>query len=122
MAAAAVWGLGGGIWSVMWSTSVQTQVPGQVLNRIHAYEVAGSLAMMPVGQALAGPAAELFGGRTVLLAGGFLMVGVSGALLAVPAVRNLRAVTSKPAPAPRAAGGPRRVADPVPEAGPGTGA
>ncbi|EPD94463.1 MFS transporter [Streptomyces albus] len=105
MTAAAVWGLGGGVWSVMWATSVQTQVPGAVLNRIHAYEVAGSLAMMPVGQALAGPAAQLLGGRTVLLAGGFIMVGIGAALLSVPAIRNLRAVTA-PGLAPARAGTP----------------
>ncbi|MBO8199218.1 MFS transporter [Streptomyces smyrnaeus] len=100
MAAAAMWGVGGGIWSVMWATSVQTQVPGQILNRIHAYEVAGSLAMMPVGQALAGPAAQLLGGRTVLLAGGVIMVGISAALLSVPAIRDLRAVTTRAGAAP----------------------
>ncbi|MFD1046620.1 MFS transporter, partial [Kibdelosporangium lantanae] len=46
-------------WAVMWATSVQTHVPHGVLNRVHAYEVAGSLAMMPVGQVVAGPAAAL---------------------------------------------------------------
>ncbi|MGY1438107.1 MFS transporter [Streptomyces reniochalinae] len=116
MAAAAVWGLGGGVWAVMWATSVQTQVPGEILNRIHAYEVAGSLAMMPVGQALAGPAAQLFGGRTVLLAGGFVMIGVSAALLAVPAIRNLRSVTPGTALA-SSAGGARTAPDHVPDRG-----
>ncbi|XTP09184.1 MFS transporter [Streptomyces albus subsp. chlorinus] len=111
MTAAFVWGVGGGVWSVMWATSVQTQVPGEILNRIHAYEVAGSLAMMPVGQALAGPAAHLLGGRTVLVAGGVIMVGVSTALLSVPAIRDLRAVTA-PAPA-SSRGGPRESPDRV---------
>ncbi|MGV9572087.1 MFS transporter [Streptomyces nigra] len=60
-AGAAVAGVGMAFWSVMWATSVQTQVPADVLNRIHAYDVAGSLAMMPVGQSLAGPAAGVFG-------------------------------------------------------------
>ncbi|MFE9330884.1 hypothetical protein [Streptomyces sp. NPDC006925] len=54
--------------------------------------MAGSLAMMPAGQALAGPAAQLLGARTVLLAGGVIMIGISAALLSVPAVRTLRAV------------------------------
>lgn len=96
MAGAAVSGAGLGFWGVMWATSVQTQVPGPVLNRIHAYEVAGSLAMMPVGQALAGPAAALFGARTVLLAGAAMALVACGALLAVPAIRNLRSVTARP--------------------------
>jgi MFS family permease len=83
-------GAGMGFWSVMWATSILTQVPGPVLSRLHAYEVAGSVAMLPVGQALAGPAAALFGARTVLLAGGALALVVVAALVSVPAIRGLR--------------------------------
>ncbi|MEU1462090.1 MFS transporter [Streptomyces sp. NPDC005727] len=88
-AGAAVAGAGLSFWGVMWATTVQTQVPGDVLNRIHAYDVAGSLAMMPVGQALAGPAAAALGaGRVLLIAGGVSLL-VATALLSVPAVRDL---------------------------------
>lgn len=83
-------GAGLGFWGVMWATSIQTQVPGPVLSRLHAYEVAGSMAMLPVGQSLAGPAAALFGARTVLLAGGAMVLVVVAALLSVPAIRGLR--------------------------------
>ncbi|QNS03059.1 MFS transporter [Streptomyces xanthii] len=89
MAGCAVAGAGQSFWGVMWATSVQTQVPREVLNRIHAYDVAGSLAMAPVGQALAGPAAGLFGTHHVLLAGGAVTVLVAAMLLAVPAIRGL---------------------------------
>ncbi|MFF0779808.1 MFS transporter [Streptomyces sp. NPDC003720] len=86
---AAVAGAGLSFWGVMWATTVQTQVPGDVLNRIHAYDVAGSLAMMPVGQALAGPAAAALGaGRVLLVAAGVSLL-VAAALLAVPAIRGL---------------------------------
>ncbi|MFE0516610.1 MFS transporter, partial [Streptomyces sp. NPDC058964] len=88
-AGAAVAGAGMSFWGVMWATSVQTQVPPDVLNRIHAYDVAGSLAMMPVGQALAGPAAGVLGTDHVLLAAAVTSLAVAAALLAVPAVRNL---------------------------------
>ncbi|MEV5886513.1 MFS transporter [Streptomyces sp. NPDC052020] len=88
-AGAVVAGAGMSFWGVMWATSVQTQVPSDVLNRIHAYEVAGSLAMMPVGQALAGPAASLLGAGHVLLAAGATSFVVCVALLAVPAIRGL---------------------------------
>ena len=43
-------GVGIGVWGVMWATSVQTQVPGEVLNRIHAYEVACSVGLYPLRQ------------------------------------------------------------------------
>ncbi|MET8680194.1 MFS transporter [Streptomyces sp. NPDC004647] len=92
----AVAGAAMAFWSVMWATSIQTQVPGRVLNRIHAYEVAGSVAMLPVGQALAGPASGLFGIREVLLTSGVMAVVVCVALLGVPAIRNLHRVDGAP--------------------------
>ncbi|MEE2037140.1 MFS transporter [Nocardiopsis sp. CT-R113] len=95
-AGAAVSGAVMGFWGVMWNTSVQTQTPGPVLGRIHSYEVAGSLAMMPVGQALAGPAAELFGARPILLTGGAATLLVGLALLLVRPVRDLPAVSPRP--------------------------
>jgi hypothetical protein len=88
-AGAAAAGAGMSFWGVMWATSVQTQVQPDVLNRIHAYDVAGSLAMMPVGQALAGPAATALGAGHVLLVSGAVSIGIPIALLAVPAIRNL---------------------------------
>ncbi|MGW3290552.1 MFS transporter [Streptomyces sp. NPDC001002] len=88
-AGAAVAGAGMSFWGVMWATSVQTQVPPDVLNRIHAYDVAGSLAMMPVGQALAGPAASALGADQVLLVAGAVSLAVPVALLVVPAIRDL---------------------------------
>ncbi|MFG3205653.1 MFS transporter [Streptomyces sp. NPDC048192] len=99
-AGAAVAGAGMSFWGVMWATSVQTQVPPDVLNRIHAYDVAGSLAMMPAGQALAGPAAGAFGAGHVLLMSAAVSVAVAVALLAVPAIRDLvRADAGAGAPA-----------------------
>ncbi|MFL1429072.1 MULTISPECIES: MFS transporter [unclassified Nocardiopsis] len=90
-AGAALSGAAMGFWGVMWMTSVQTRVPGPVLGRIHAYEVAGSLAMMPVGQALAGPAAALLGPNAVLVGGGAATVAVGLALLVLRPVRDLPA-------------------------------
>ncbi|GAA2902788.1 MFS transporter [Streptomyces mexicanus] len=88
-AGAVVAGAGQAFWGVMWATTVQTQVPSDVLNRIHAYDVAGSLAMMPVGQALAGPSATLLGAGHVLLVSAAISLVVPAALLAVPAIRGL---------------------------------
>jgi MFS family permease len=97
-AGAALAGAGMSFWGVMWATSVQTQVPADVLNRIHAYDVAGSLAMMPVGQALAGPAAGALGTGHVLLVSAVTSLVVAAALLAVPAIRGLvRADVQAPA-------------------------
>ncbi|MCT9932089.1 MFS transporter [Planotetraspora sp. A-T 1434] len=79
-------------WSVMWATSVQTQVTQDVLNRVTAYEVAGSVLSIPIGQALSGPVAARVGAEHVLMFG--FVVGLIGVvcLLSVPAIRNLRRV------------------------------
>ncbi|WP_431679986.1 MFS transporter [Kitasatospora sp. KL5] len=90
-----VTGVGVTFWGVMWATNVQTQVPAEVLNRIHAYEVAGSVCMAPVGSALAGPASEAFGPRAVLLAGAAVAVLVVATLLLVRPIRDLRQVAGR---------------------------
>ncbi|MFF1707532.1 MFS transporter [Streptomyces sp. NPDC058252] len=97
-AGAATAGAGMALWGVMWATSIQTQVAPDVLNRIHAYDVAGSLAMMPVGQALAGPAATALGADHVLLMAGVMALVVATALLSVPAIRDLVRVDAPPHP------------------------
>ncbi|MFD9241050.1 MFS transporter, partial [Streptomyces sp. NPDC059556] len=76
-------------WLVMWSTAVQTHVPQEALNRMHAYDVAGSLLMMGVGRTLSGPVAAAVGTETVLLVGAGIAVLVVGALLAVRPIRTL---------------------------------
>ncbi|WP_137994072.1 MFS transporter [Streptomyces vilmorinianum] len=76
-------------WLVMWSTSVQTHVPQDALNRMHAYDVAGSLLMMAAGRTLAGPVAEAVGTEAVLLAGAGIAVLVVVALLVVRPIRTL---------------------------------
>ncbi|MEU9732921.1 MFS transporter [Streptomyces sp. NPDC048002] len=105
-AGAAVAGAGMSFWSVMWATTVQTQVPPDVLNRIHAYDVAGSLAMMPVGQALAGPSAAALGAGHVLVVAGAMSLVVAAVLLCVRPIRDLER-----ADAPTAGSRPAREPD-----------
>ncbi|MEV7022456.1 MFS transporter [Kitasatospora sp. NPDC093558] len=88
-------GVGIGVWGVMWATSVQTQVPGEVLNRVHAYEVAGSVGMYPIGSALAGPAVGAFGTDRVLQVGVVVALGTAGALLLTRPIRTLRRVPTR---------------------------
>jgi predicted MFS family arabinose efflux permease len=60
-------GLGWAFWGVQWATSVQTQIPEDRLNRVAAYEIAGSILAVPFGQAVSGPASSLFGIHELLL-------------------------------------------------------
>ncbi|MBB4947427.1 MFS family permease [Kitasatospora gansuensis] len=88
-------GIGLTFWSVMWATSVQTQVPGEVLNRIHAYEVAGSVCMFPIGSALSGPATNAFGADRVLEVGIVVSLLAVVALLLARPIRTLRRVPDR---------------------------
>ncbi|GLW34240.1 MFS transporter [Actinoplanes regularis] len=88
-------GIGITFWGVMWATSVQTQVPGEVLNRVHAYEVAGSVGMFPVGSALAGPAVAAFGTDRVLQVGIVVALLTATALLATRPIRTLARVPDR---------------------------
>lgn len=85
--------LGGGalaFWSVMWATSVQTHTPPAVLNRVSAYELAGSVSGIALGQILAGQATTLASpGRLLLVSAGACLAGCV-ALFAIPAIRTLR--------------------------------
>jgi MFS family permease len=83
-------GIGFALWNVIWLTTMQTHVPPAALNRVYVYDVAGSTMVLPLGRALAGPAADQFGIRTVLFAATIFAVIGSIAMLCVPAIRGLR--------------------------------
>jgi predicted MFS family arabinose efflux permease len=89
--------LGGGalaFWSVMWATSVQTHTPAAVLNRVSAYELAGSVSGIAIGQILAGPALALAAPERLLLVSAGVCLAGCVALFAIPAIRGLRRVVS----------------------------
>ncbi|MEU9607222.1 MFS transporter [Streptomyces sp. NPDC048057] len=85
-----VQGAGAAFWIVMFHTSVQTKIPPDVLGRVHAYDVAGSLVMRPVGQVAVGPVSTGVGAEPVLFFSSAMLVVTVGLLLAVPAIRGLR--------------------------------
>ncbi|MEW1548811.1 MFS transporter [Streptomyces tsukubensis] len=82
-------GCGFAFWGVMWATSVQSHVPLAVLSRVYAYDVAGSIMVIPLGRALSGPAADGFGADRVLLFSSVMGVVCIVAMLCVPAIRGL---------------------------------
>ncbi|MER5864804.1 MFS transporter [Kitasatospora sp. NPDC002040] len=82
-------GCGFAFWGVMWATSVQTHIPLAVLSRVSAYDVAGSIMVIPLGRALSGPVAEAVGADRVLVFAAVMSVLCLGAMLGLPAVRRL---------------------------------
>ncbi|MFE0020188.1 MFS transporter [Amycolatopsis sp. NPDC059021] len=82
-------GIGRAYWGVMWSAAIQANVPADVLNRVSAYEIMGTMAMVPLGRAAAGPVGGAFGDATVLVVAGVLGTVCMVVLTAIPAVREL---------------------------------
>ncbi|MER5741057.1 MFS transporter [Streptomyces sp. NPDC002262] len=122
-------GCGFAFWGVMWATSVQSHIPLAVLSRVSAYDIAGSIMVIPLGRALAGPVAESFGADRVLLFSSAVSFVLLGAMLCVPAIRGLTRLDRPAAetaadtaadPAADTAGDPAAV--PVPVAGKGSAA
>ena len=83
-------GLGFSLFEVWWETALARHIPPHALSRVSAYDWMGSLALLPLGFAVAGPLAGAFGARTVL---GF---GAAAALVMIAlalAPRSTRALT-----------------------------
>ncbi|MFP3989883.1 MFS transporter [Streptomyces sp. E11-3] len=77
------------VFSVAWMTALHQEIPEEKFSRVSAYDFFGSLAMVPLATALAGPAESAFGRGPALWACAVLVVVVTAAVLFVPDVRNL---------------------------------
>ncbi|MFJ5265412.1 MFS transporter [Streptomyces sp. NPDC088387] len=78
------------VFGVSWMTALHQEIPEHKLSRVAAYDWFGSVAMVPLATALAGPAESAFGRPAALWGCAVLVVVVTGLVLCVPEVRNLR--------------------------------
>ena len=83
-------GAGGQIFGVLWYTTLHTHVAPSALSRVSAYDILGSIALVPLGEAAAGPLIESLGIAPTLWLAAALIVLPTAAVLAVPEVRTLR--------------------------------
>ena len=80
------------IYTVNWSTTMQTHIPEESFSRVTSYDAFGSFALAPIGIVIAGPLSMYYGVHTVLwVTGGVTVVSALLALL-VKSVRNLKSV------------------------------
>jgi hypothetical protein len=79
------------VFSVQWTTTMQREIPTHVLSRVSAYDWFGSLVILPIGMALAGPVASKIGITTTLVGCGVLIFLLIVATLLVPSVVRLTA-------------------------------
>lgn len=79
-----------GFFEVIWVTALQQRVTPSALARVSSYDALGSFLFLPVGLALAGPAAETIGTDAVLfVCAGFAVIS-SVAVAFLPSVRGFR--------------------------------
>jgi hypothetical protein len=84
-------GFGFSLFGIWWETSLARYIPPHALSRVSSYDWVGSLALLPVGFALAGPLAGALGPRTVLLIGSAVAVVLIGVALLPRSTRSLGA-------------------------------
>lgn len=86
-AAVALMGAGEQLFSVLWMTALQREVPDALLARVFALDYLGSFAFLPIGLALTGPAIAAVGVDAVLVAAAAVVAVTTLPLLAFPSVR-----------------------------------
>ncbi|WP_030200097.1 MFS transporter [Streptomyces sp. NRRL S-87] len=91
------------VFGVSWMTTMHQEIPEEKFSRVSAYDWFGSLSMLPLATAVAGPVESLVGRTAALWGCAALVVTVTAAVLAVPDVRRM---TRRTGPAPVAGGAP----------------
>ncbi|UNO43642.1 MFS transporter [Streptomyces sp. MST-110588] len=99
------------VFGVTWMVALHQEVPEEKFSRVSAYDWFGSVAIVPLATALAGPVQDLIGRRTALWGCSALVVVLTAGVLCVGDVRRL---TRRTDPVPRP--GPESGSGPVPEA------
>ena len=89
--AAVFGGAGGMLFNTLWETTLQQNVPLDVLSRVSAYDWFGSLTLAPIGLAIVGPLSDEIGVSTTLWVTGALDIVFISALLLVRDVRTISA-------------------------------
>ncbi|MEV0011711.1 MFS transporter [Streptomyces sp. NPDC051840] len=77
------------VFGVSWMTALHQEIPEDKLSRVAAYDWFGSVAMVPLATAAAGPVETLVGRSAALWGCAGLIVLVTAGALLVPDVRNL---------------------------------
>ncbi len=88
-----------GPWEAFWATQVQREVPPEYQGRVFAIDYMGSLGLMPLGMALAGPMVNLFGERELLIGVAVFHLFICAVVLLVPGVKEMK--SSRPPYSPR---------------------
>lgn len=110
------------VFGVSWMTALHQEIPEEKLSRVSAYDWFGSVSVVPLATALAGPAEAAFGRSNALWGCAALVVLATAAVLCVRDVRSLTrrskpvaqgAPDGEPGPETASAGGSADAEGPV---------
>ena len=79
-----------GPWEAFWNTQVQREVPAEYQARVFSIDFMGTVGLLPLGMALAGPMANLFGERQLLIGVAIFHLIICAAVLLVPGVKEMK--------------------------------
>ena len=89
VAGALLFGASMATFGLIWTSTLQELVPGELLGRVSSIDFLGSYALLPVGYALAGWATDAAGAPAVFLIGGIGTIALALLGLAHPEIRRL---------------------------------
>ena len=86
---ALLWGITLDLWSSLWSTAMQREIPREALSRVSSFDAMGTMLLRPVGLAMAGPLSVAIGlTRSMELLAAISTLCLIGMAL-VPEMRNM---------------------------------
>jgi hypothetical protein len=80
------------LFGALWNTTLQSQVPSHQLSRVSSYDWLGSLAVLPLGFALAGFAQHVVGAEMSLMVAAAIVLAATALVVRLPSIRGLRSV------------------------------
>lgn len=84
------WGITLDLWSSLWSTAMQREIPREALSRVSSFDAMGTMLLRPVGLAMAGPLSVAIGlTRSMELLAVISTICLLGMAL-VPEMRNMQ--------------------------------
>jgi MFS family permease len=98
LAVAFLAGIGIETFGILWDTTMQQEIPPAALSRVYSYDLLGSVAIVPIGLAVAGPIADLIGVREALWGAAAIVVVATLPVFAVRDVRRLERRAPTPTP------------------------
>ncbi|MGW6704717.1 MFS transporter [Streptomyces sp. NPDC054956] len=86
------------VFGVSWMTTMHQEIPEEKFSRVSAYDWFGSVSMLPLATAVAGPVESAIGRTSALWSCAALVITVTAAVLLVPDVRHMTRKPPKPTP------------------------